>query len=470
MMIHKPVIAVFAGLFVVSWLVADSQNSNAQLFPRLRERIQARSSPPTNIPPTNIPPTNLRRANNLPPRVPQYSPSPDAQPGALRPGGLRPRRVPPVKPAGPTSDDPDPDQNSQDSQSSLGASILDSTDDANQTGTGSPADKPAPAGKPALGIQVVESRAQVAGLEVKQIYPASQAGSAGLEVGDVILAIDGKATKKTAQINAVLASRQVGEKVRLQVLRDGDTTAIMVPLIGSSAPTKATALQPSASTLGLQFANAPRQQGVVITEIEPDSPAFLAGLRTGDRIVSVNGRLLVDSAAWEQAWSRTAAEATIELGMVRNGKLLSAKLDPQATADDHALAAGNQTGNARQNNPLGGLGAMIGGLFSARGNTNPSQSEPPTSESPAPATVAGEAAKIAGEPAKSAREVEQVDFESEPAEETDPLALDADPLSLDDSAEELLPPKKQPQLTPAQRQAEIERLRQRLQELEESDQ
>lgn len=59
-------------------------------------------------------------------------------------------------------------------------------------------------------------------------------------------------------------------------------------------------------------------EGVLITEVSKDSPAFNAGLNSGDKIVSFNGKLIENSAQLRKLISATEVGAHILLGVIRN--------------------------------------------------------------------------------------------------------------------------------------------------------
>jgi len=70
-------------------------------------------------------------------------------------------------------------------------------------------------------------------------------------------------------------------------------------------------------TNAVQNAYDQKTQSVVVMDVAPGSPAEQAGLRAGDRIVAVNGRPLVTSAPFDQAWGRGRPGDTVELSVER---------------------------------------------------------------------------------------------------------------------------------------------------------
>ena len=68
------------------------------------------------------------------------------------------------------------------------------------------------------------------GVGVSSVETGSAADNAGLKVGDVITAVNGKAVTTPAQLRAVIAAHQPGDKLALTVRRDGSSKAITAAL------------------------------------------------------------------------------------------------------------------------------------------------------------------------------------------------------------------------------------------------
>lgn len=68
------------------------------------------------------------------------------------------------------------------------------------------------------------------GAEIMEVVEGSPAEDAGLETGDVITEVDGKAVTATHPLDAVIGRYEPGDRVRLTVLRDGDEETIRVQL------------------------------------------------------------------------------------------------------------------------------------------------------------------------------------------------------------------------------------------------
>jgi cytochrome c biogenesis protein CcmG/thiol:disulfide interchange protein DsbE len=79
------------------------------------------------------------------------------------------------------------------------------------------APRSAPAGKPWLGISIEQGKD---GVLVKGVIPNTPAESAGFQVGDEILKIDGKAVKDPKDLISVVQSSGIGQSVKVELLRN----------------------------------------------------------------------------------------------------------------------------------------------------------------------------------------------------------------------------------------------------------
>lgn len=148
------------------------------------------------------------------------------------------------------------------------------------------------------------------GALVASVAEGGPAEKAGVKVGDVIVEYDGKPIKDSNQLPIVVARTEVGKKVQLKVLRDKKEIRITVP-IAELKDEEIVASTPKREDLGLtvqqltpQIARSlglKRVEGVVITSVDPQSPAAEAGLRQGDVILEVNRKPIGSLSDFEKA-------------------------------------------------------------------------------------------------------------------------------------------------------------------------
>ena len=74
------------------------------------------------------------------------------------------------------------------------------------------------------------------GVEVRQLLAGSPAASAGIELDDVVIAIDGETIDKPEQLGALVQASQAGDTLQFEVLRDGVPVVVPVVLAANTDP------------------------------------------------------------------------------------------------------------------------------------------------------------------------------------------------------------------------------------------
>lgn len=156
------------------------------------------------------------------------------------------------------------------------------------------------------------------GALVNGIQPGSPAEDAGIEIGDVIRAVDGTPIVRASDLPPIVGNMAPGTRVQLEVFREGRTRNFTVTLAsldsatGASQPARpgggrdrGSAQQQSSNPLGLSAqdltdaqrrqAGLPDGEGVRITAVDGQA-ARNAGIFPGD-VISRVGRSVVGSAA-----------------------------------------------------------------------------------------------------------------------------------------------------------------------------
>jgi Do/DeqQ family serine protease len=142
--------------------------------------------------------------------------------------------------------------------------------------------------------------ARVAGAIVAKLYDKSPAAEAGMQAGDVIVAVDGHEVADARAVQYRLTTRGVGNRCRLDIVRKGRQLAVDVVLRASPQAGKddvrnlsgvhpfdgarvANILPGTADELGIED-----QEGVVILQVRPNSTAARI-FQPGD-VIQVVGR------------------------------------------------------------------------------------------------------------------------------------------------------------------------------------
>jgi serine protease DegQ len=86
-----------------------------------------------------------------------------------------------------------------------------------------------------LGVAVTEAPSDAsgkAGVKVERVEPGSGADKAGLRVGDVIVAVDGRPVRAAAELRGRVALLPVDSSVKVEILRDGKPQTLDIRLSG----------------------------------------------------------------------------------------------------------------------------------------------------------------------------------------------------------------------------------------------
>lgn len=141
------------------------------------------------------------------------------------------------------------------------------------------------------------------GALVTSVLPGSAAERAGLEVSDVIVAVDKDAVDSGRELRNIIGLLRLNQQVTLQVYRDGKKQSLNAVIGGVEPSVAANEAQVNRGLsdpdfLGAQLrsldlnAQASRSAGinggVEVMSVDQSSPAWRAGLRPGDVIYEVN--------------------------------------------------------------------------------------------------------------------------------------------------------------------------------------
>lgn len=209
------------------------------------------------------------------------------------------------------------------------------------------------------------------GILVGAVTPGSPAEKAGLKGsqkqvqidgidtmvgGDIIIAVDGQPVKRFDDLVSYLFSNGVvGQNLKLDILRDGKPMTLDLVLAARPANTEQASSQSSQSVpqktsgqawLGIrgmdmnkdvasEMSLEQNQQGVLVVDVQPGSPAEAAGLKGSDKAVTIGNQTLMvggdvitafnntainNMKELKTAISNTAPGEKVELKVLRNGQ------------------------------------------------------------------------------------------------------------------------------------------------------
>ncbi len=154
------------------------------------------------------------------------------------------------------------------------------------------------------GVMVLEDRKAgspdepaVSGVLVGGVIEGGPAAQAGIRARDRILTVDGEPVSSMRDLVARIGSLEPDRWVTLTWERDGESLQKMLRL--ATRPARTDGLEVRKGWVGLQAIDlpptlrehfgAPEDAGVMISAVEPSSPAEDAGFRVGDVVYEVEG-------------------------------------------------------------------------------------------------------------------------------------------------------------------------------------
>ena len=143
-----------------------------------------------------------------------------------------------------------------------------------------------------LGTEITE------GAIVTEPQEGSPADDAGIEPGDVIVAVDGNSIKGPRELARAIAGFEPDSDVNLKIWRDGKEQDVKVRLgeleqeTVAALPASAEGQARNMKRLGLRLQET--SEGLRILEVRPGSKAEERGIQRGDVIASVNGENVSD--------------------------------------------------------------------------------------------------------------------------------------------------------------------------------
>jgi serine protease Do len=144
---------------------------------------------------------------------------------------------------------------------------------------------------------------EVHGVLVRSVSPGGPAAKAGIQPGDVIVALNGKPTDDENELRNEIAAMSPGTTVTLTIWRNGkqqDVHATLAELTSQSARSTeqqgggqsnvklGVSVVPLTPQLAGQVGVPRNTQGVVVASVDPSGPAAQAGIQAGDVIEQVN--------------------------------------------------------------------------------------------------------------------------------------------------------------------------------------
>ena len=170
------------------------------------------------------------------------------------------------------------------------------------------------------------------GALVAQVGKDSPAERAGIQSGDIIVEVDGESIEVSADLPHVIGLISPGASVSMMLIREGDEETLDVEIgaleSGQTPSVVANLSEPGlVRALGMavrelsaeEEAEADLRGGVVVKDVDLDSPAFEAGVRGGDIITRFGRTAISRLSDMEKALEDVESGDSISVRLIRQG-------------------------------------------------------------------------------------------------------------------------------------------------------
>jgi len=169
-----------------------------------------------------------------------------------------------------------------------------------------------------------------AGVLVTHVFEGDPADRAGIQVNDIITAVNGQSVDSSRELSRRIAGLGVGEKAEISLLRNGKKKTITITTAKRmDEPMQARQEEPdSDDKLGLSVQNLtadiaerlgfdPDEAGIIVTAVSEDSKAQEAGIQQGDLIKEVNRNPVDNVDEFREELGKIDKGETVQLLMQR---------------------------------------------------------------------------------------------------------------------------------------------------------
>jgi serine protease Do len=167
------------------------------------------------------------------------------------------------------------------------------------------------------------------GALVADVTVGGPADKAGVKRGDVIVSFDGKAVKESNQLPFMVGSTPVGKEVTVEVIRKGRKVSLQVKIGKLQEQKEFMSVGKPKSRLGMTVEqinpnlvtnfNLTKKSGLVVVQVENNSPAADAGFQPGDIILEVDQVSVKDLGQFNQKINTYKKGDTILFLVTRRG-------------------------------------------------------------------------------------------------------------------------------------------------------
>jgi serine protease Do len=179
-----------------------------------------------------------------------------------------------------------------------------------------------------LGVQIQPVTADIAdtlglkeakGAIIADVTDNSPAQKAGLRTGDTILKLNGEVVADSRDLARKVARLAPQQQADVEIMRGGKTEMVKVEIGNMPADPQMAATgqgeldRDSTGRLGLRLSQAEDGAGVRVVDVDPNGAAAKTGIRTGDIILEVSGKVVQSPAEVRDAVAAAAGKKVLLL-------------------------------------------------------------------------------------------------------------------------------------------------------------
>ena len=210
----------------------------------------------------------------------------------------------------------------------------------------------------AVDRETAEKLDQPGAVRVTAVSPGSPAEQAGLQVGDVVLQIDGKALRGVGSLQVLVEFAEKGKPLTLKIVKSQGEPRDLAVTLAERVTEHRTPAEPATpemallkslfvDELGVMVVEPNRELarrfdlrdpvlGVIVTEVDPGGPAARAGVEPGTVIFELDRQLIKTTKDLRRFMDNRAGRNSILANVYRRGPAREIRIDTRAADPPHA--------------------------------------------------------------------------------------------------------------------------------------
>jgi serine protease Do len=166
-------------------------------------------------------------------------------------------------------------------------------------------------------------------VEVVSVLSYSPAYQAGLKEGDVIMKFEGQLVRSYLHLRNLIATSEVGKKVKLEVSRNGENIPILISVGERPISDRSRYLRRKAiEVLGVDIREMAGSRGVKISFVRNSSPARNSGIQKDDILMEIGNLAVRNRNDFNNAIEQLSENRDIRVMISRKGNFLFYHLRP----------------------------------------------------------------------------------------------------------------------------------------------